>query len=108
MIRFMKQCITVIVLVGSCILAAKEMVPSLPDHVIYRPADLSQLGGEKLGVVAWGNGGCAAARTAVCVRTLSGKWNANGWTRALVEPDPATTMKVRSSQLLFLDSHRPN
>jgi hypothetical protein len=40
--------------------ALKEMVPSLPDHVIYRPADLSKLGGEKLGVVAWGNGGCAA------------------------------------------------
>lgn len=39
--------------------ALKEMVPSLPDHVIYRPADLSRLGGEKLGVVAWGNGGCS-------------------------------------------------
>jgi len=40
--------------------ALKEMVPSLPDHVIYRPADLSKLGHEKLGVLAWGNGGCAA------------------------------------------------
>lgn len=40
--------------------ALKEMVPSLPDHVIYRPADLSKLGDAKLGVVAWGNGGCAA------------------------------------------------
>jgi hypothetical protein len=40
--------------------ALKEMVPSLPDHVIYRPADLSKLGREKLGVLAWGNGGCAA------------------------------------------------
>ncbi len=40
--------------------ALKEEVASLPDHVIYRPADLSKLGTEKLGVLAWGNGGCAA------------------------------------------------
>src|ERR1700743_2681520 len=40
--------------------AVKEMVESLPNHVVYRPADLSQLGKEKLGVLAWGNGGCAA------------------------------------------------
>jgi dienelactone hydrolase len=40
--------------------ALKEMVASLPNHVIYRPANLAALGGEKLGVVAWGNGGCAA------------------------------------------------
>jgi hypothetical protein len=40
--------------------ALKEMVASLPNHVIYRPADLSKLGQEKLGVLAWGNGGCSA------------------------------------------------
>jgi dienelactone hydrolase len=40
--------------------ALKEEVASLPDHVIYRPADLSKLGREKLGVLAWGNGGCSA------------------------------------------------
>ena len=40
--------------------AIKEMDPTLPDHVVYRPADLSRLGKVKLGVVAWGNGGCAA------------------------------------------------
>jgi hypothetical protein len=40
--------------------ALKEMVDSLPNHVIYRPADLNKLGQEKLGVLAWGNGGCAA------------------------------------------------
>jgi dienelactone hydrolase len=40
--------------------ALKEMDASLPDHVIYRPADLSKLGRNKLGVLAWGNGGCAA------------------------------------------------
>lgn len=40
--------------------AIKEVDPTLPDHVIYRPADLDRLGKIKLGVLAWGNGGCAA------------------------------------------------
>ena len=35
--------------------AVKEMVESLPNHVIYRPADLTKFGKEKLGVLAWGN-----------------------------------------------------
>jgi dienelactone hydrolase len=40
--------------------ALKEMDASLPNHVVYRPKDLSQLGKQKLGVLAWGNGGCSA------------------------------------------------
>lgn len=39
--------------------ALKEEVESLPQHVIYRPRDLAALGTQKLGVVAWGNGGCS-------------------------------------------------
>ena len=39
--------------------AMKEEVPSLPRHVVYRPQNLGGLGGLKLGVVAWGNGGCS-------------------------------------------------
>jgi len=39
--------------------AVKAEDPSLPDHVVYRPADLKQLGKIRLGVLAWGNGGCA-------------------------------------------------
>lgn len=39
--------------------AIKEEVASLPAHVVYRPKDLTALGGTKLGVVAWGNGGCS-------------------------------------------------
>ncbi len=39
--------------------AIKEEVASLPQHVVYRPADLSGLGDKKLGVLAWGNGGCS-------------------------------------------------
>jgi dienelactone hydrolase len=40
--------------------AMKEEVASLPAHVIYRPANLGAMGSMKLGVVAWGNGGCSA------------------------------------------------
>jgi dienelactone hydrolase len=39
--------------------AMKEEVSSLPRHVVYRPKDLGGLGRQKLGVVAWGNGGCS-------------------------------------------------
>ena len=37
----------------------KEIDPGLPDQVVYRPADLGQLGQTKLGVYAFGNGGCS-------------------------------------------------
>ena len=40
--------------------ALKEEAASLPNHVVYRPKDLAALGQTKLGVVAWGNGGCSA------------------------------------------------
>jgi hypothetical protein len=39
--------------------AMKEEVPTLPRHVVYRPKDLAALGGTKMGIVAWGNGGCS-------------------------------------------------
>jgi hypothetical protein len=38
--------------------AIKQTDPRLPNQVIYRPADLSKLGGTKLGVYAFGNGAC--------------------------------------------------
>src|SRR5690606_28948887 len=34
--------------------ALQEEIASLPDHVVYRPADLTALGSHRLGVVAWG------------------------------------------------------
>jgi dienelactone hydrolase len=40
--------------------ALKEEVAALAKHVVYRPANLDALGGQKLGVVAWGNGGCSS------------------------------------------------
>ena len=39
--------------------ALKQEVASLPQHVIYRPADLSAFSKKKLPVLAWGNGGCS-------------------------------------------------
>ena len=39
--------------------ALKEMAPNGLDFTIYRPRDLNALGGRKLGVHVWGNGGCS-------------------------------------------------
>ena len=39
--------------------AMKEEIAALSEHVVYRPRDLAALGDSKLGVVAWGNGGCS-------------------------------------------------
>jgi dienelactone hydrolase len=44
--------------------ALLETDPSLPNHVIYRPANLAPFAGGKLPVLAWGNGGCADDGTA--------------------------------------------
>ena len=38
--------------------AVMERNPGLPTHTIYRPADLAALHGEKLPIIAWGNGAC--------------------------------------------------
>jgi hypothetical protein len=35
-----------------------EEDPTLPAHTVYRPADLAKLHGQKLPIIAWGNGGC--------------------------------------------------
>lgn len=43
--------------------ALYEAVPALPEYVVYRPRDLSKLGGRKLGVYVFGNGGCSADGT---------------------------------------------
>lgn len=40
--------------------AMKEEDPGLPDHVVYRPKDLSKVGKGQLGIIGWGNGACAA------------------------------------------------
>lgn len=39
--------------------ATSERDIAFPNATIYRPADLSKLGSRKLGLVIWGNGGCA-------------------------------------------------
>ncbi|MEO8314109.1 MAG: hypothetical protein ABI645_04870 [Pseudomonadota bacterium] len=38
--------------------ALKEETSSLPNHVVYRPAQLSSLGNVKLGIYLFGNGAC--------------------------------------------------
>ncbi|MCW2389622.1 hypothetical protein M2333_002668 [Sphingobium sp. B11D3B] len=40
--------------------ALKEIDPALPNHVVYRPANLAGAGTKSLGIVLWGNGSCSA------------------------------------------------
>jgi hypothetical protein len=44
--------------------ATIETDPSLPGHVIYRPADLTPFDGGKLPILVWGNGACVDDGTA--------------------------------------------
>ncbi len=39
--------------------ALMEQDPGLPTHTVYRPKDLTKLQGQKLPIIAWGNGACA-------------------------------------------------
>jgi dienelactone hydrolase len=39
--------------------AARFAGSGLPAHLVYRPRNLRALGGRKLGVLVWGNGGCS-------------------------------------------------
>ena len=39
--------------------ATMEVDPALPDHVVYRPANLWEIGDDGLGLFIWGNGACA-------------------------------------------------
>jgi hypothetical protein len=39
--------------------AMKEEIPALARNVVFRPANIPAMGSQKLGVVAWGNGGCS-------------------------------------------------
>jgi hypothetical protein len=40
--------------------AMKEEDRSLPEHVVYRPKDLSKFEKGQLGIIGWGNGACSA------------------------------------------------
>lgn len=40
-----------------------EALPSLPNHVVYRPRNMAALGDKKLGLYLFGNGGCSADGT---------------------------------------------
>ena len=38
--------------------AVMEQDPGLPTHTVYRPKELTRLQGQKLPIIAWGNGAC--------------------------------------------------
>lgn len=91
--------------------AVKELDPGLPEHVIYRPRDLSALGSKKLGVLVWGNGGCsddgAGARQHLAEIASYG-YVAIAPGRVLNGPGmppapPATTLGVKTTTAQVLD-----
>ena len=64
----MKNTLFVLVCAASCLFgqegngpfpAVMKQDPSLPTHTIYRPKDLAALHGQKLPIIAWGEGGCS-------------------------------------------------
>lgn len=64
----MKKMLFVLVCAAACLFgqegngpypAVMEQDPGLPTHTIYRPKDLAALHGQKLPIIAWGEGGCS-------------------------------------------------
>lgn len=64
----MKKTLFVLVCASSCLFgqdgngpfpAVMEQDSGLPTHTIYRPKDLAALHGQKLPIIAWGEGGCS-------------------------------------------------
>jgi hypothetical protein len=64
----MRKTLFALICAGSCLWAQEgtgpfpavmEQDPGLPTHTIYRPRDLAALRGQKLPIVAWGEGGCS-------------------------------------------------
>ena len=64
----MRKSVFVLTCLASCIWAQEgtgplpavmEQDPGLPTHTVYRPKEISSLAGQKLPIVAWGEGGCS-------------------------------------------------
>ena len=69
--------------------ARMEMDATLPDHTVYRPADLSKVQG-KLPIVSFGNGGCVNIGSAF--KTLLGEVASHGYLAIAtgpIGPEPA-------------------
>ena len=63
--------------------AQMEMDATLPDHTVYRPADLSKVQG-KLPIVSFGNGGCVNIGSAF--KTLLGEVASHGYLAIALAP----------------------
>jgi hypothetical protein len=77
--------------------AVKEEAPRLPDHVIYRPADLSKIGSRGLPIVTWGNGGCSGDGASVRLHLL--EIASHGYlviANGTIKSGPGTTPQTRS------------
>lgn len=70
-----------------------EPDPALPDHTVYKPADLSAVTG-KLPVIAFGNGGCANVGNSF--QTLLGEVASHGY--LITAPGPIVAQQPRPPQ----------
>jgi hypothetical protein len=92
----------------------KEIDPGLPDQVVYRPANLEDLGDSKLGLYVFGNGGCSNDGASARLHLLNvashgylaiapgGIYNGPGKTEAPARPEGAsieTYAPTRPAQL---------
>ena len=59
----------------------KEIDPGLPDQVVYRPRDLSELGQTKLGVYVFGNGACSNDGASARLHLLNSNARRRRWSR---------------------------
>jgi hypothetical protein len=94
--------------------AIKEIDATLPDQVVYRPADLDALGPTKLGIYAFGNGACSDDAASARQHLLEiashgylaiapgGIYSGPGVTPRTPDPDrdPVTDQPTRPEQLI--------
>ena len=67
--------------------AVMEQDPALPTHTIYRPKDLAALHGQKLPIIAWGEGGCS--NNGAFYKNFLGEISSHGFLAIAIGPPQA-------------------
>src|ERR1022692_4254412 len=67
--------------------AVMEQDPGLPTHTVYRPKDLAALRGQKLPIIAWGEGGCS--NNGAFYRNFLGEIASHGFLAIAIGPPQA-------------------
>ena len=67
--------------------AVMEQDPGLPTHTVYRPKELAALRGQKLPIIAWGEGGCS--NNGAFYRNFLGEISSHGFLAIATGPPQA-------------------